>query len=1463
MKFRNTFASGLMLTLILAQNVVYAGIPHVAFADQETDVAVVTSDVTSGTQSDQTDTVVDNETETQEVVADSLGNTTEDVADSAATEKLSNTTTVEVDQNQDVTPAIIQDTETPEEQSASTSEVTVDESQTTYVARQGNTTLFGNQLFFFSNPEQNTNQQGIPVMHQIPDDISEIDNQSEQDATSSLSSPNVNIQTSQEITYSLGDTCDHTCFTKIRTSGNGDPQTIGASYNSSEKNIALVASQFGYTIDPIADQLSTERWKLETQDTFAFDVTLLAREALYRHEFGYYTGFDMNTFTVLGKTGTTVSGDAPYLAVGDSVNFTIDNGAQFGFAIKSYEDGVYRGTHATERAANSDNVTIDNALVYRVSDGYIIGFEDLPANGARDNDFNDVVLLVRPTSCGKDDNNGGETDEDRVDLEVKKEASVATTTVGASFAYTISVANYGSKPAENVTVVDILPEGVSFISAEASYGSYDTELGKWFIDLIPVGFIKTLTIVVSADKVGTIVNTATATTDGEIDTNEKDNVDDAVVVVEGDHDNGGDGEENMCLAFVTPFGTDDLLTIGDSFEATEKTLQNILDENGFGSINTETDQKPYEKWHVAQDKSVTFEVTVLGKQSYYEHVFGVYQASDMNTFDALGRTGNIPATTTAPFTTVGQSQIFTVEDGNFFGLAVKAYDPQVGFIQSFATEKDFNIDNHADHAVVFETEEGYIVAFEDLPSTWVADNDYNDLVLYITPISCPDVPDHGDKGIDLSVSKTASVATTTVGTVFDYVVSVTNYGPEGATGVSVTDMLPTGVVFNSATSTVGSYATSTGIWTVGNLTASSTETLTINVTASSTGQISNTATATSTDGKTDNDTNNNSDTVVVTVEGDNNNGGGGDTGIDLSIAKTASVASTTASSTFTYTISVTNGGPETATGVEVTDVLPAGITLDSATTTAGVYTASTSVWTIGALAPSTSETMTLTVTVASGTIGDIVNTATATSTDGKTDNNPDNNSDTVTVTITDGNNGGGGGGDTGIDLSVSKTGSISEVSETDVEFTYIITVTNSGPETATGVGVTDELPASVEFVSATTTAGTYATSTHIWSIDTLANGASETLTIVVKVVSVENDISNTATATSTDGKTDNNPDNNTDTYTVTIPDNNGGGSGSGGGSTSTSGGGGGGNINFVGTGGSGNVDVSSPQCEYLKEFLRYGYDNNPVEVIKLQAFLNSFENESLAVDGFFDLSTDAAVRRFQVKYFGDILEPWGHTDSTGYVYILTKKKVNEIFCNRAFPVTPSEAQEIIDFRAFLESLRARGIDTTGFEGGIGGDMGTDTEIADNTSTSAIRDFFNSIFGNNDEEDEDQVVTTTEETHTFASKLRNLAAAALVLPTNECSASGCTTVLVIILVIIYVLGTLIVNGMSENKPVEVVRSRKLVAFMVGIVIAIIVAILAPYPCIILPLLIILIMLIIWWILRRKKTKPAEMNKEFSL
>ena len=96
--------------------------------------------------------------------------------------------------------------------------------------------------------------------------------------------------------------------------------------------------------------------------------------------------------------------------------------------------------------------------------------------------------------------------------------------------------------------------------------------------------------------------------------------------------------------------------------------------------------------------------------------------------------------------------------------------------------------------------------------------------------------------------------------------------------------------------------------------------------------------------------------------------------------------------------------------------------------------------------------------------------------------------------------------------------------------TYTILVSNSGPDAATNVQVTDHLPAGLSFVSAAPSQGTYDPGTGLWSVGTVAVGSPAMLLIRARVVS-PGPQTNAATITHAD-QYDPSPTNNVDGVVV-------------------------------------------------------------------------------------------------------------------------------------------------------------------------------------------------------------------------------------------------------------------------------------------------------------------------------------------
>ena len=88
-----------------------------------------------------------------------------------------------------------------------------------------------------------------------------------------------------------------------------------------------------------------------------------------------------------------------------------------------------------------------------------------------------------------------------------------------------------------------------------------------------------------------------------------------------------------------------------------------------------------------------------------------------------------------------------------------------------------------------------------------------------------------NKQANIVLTNTASNSAPDVGQEYYYTINLTNNGPNSASGVTVNDPIPSGLTFNSYTSTAGtSYNSATGVWTIGTLANGATDTLTLYVT---------------------------------------------------------------------------------------------------------------------------------------------------------------------------------------------------------------------------------------------------------------------------------------------------------------------------------------------------------------------------------------------------------------------------------------------------------------------------------------------------------------------------------------------------------------------------------------------------------------------------------------------------------
>lgn len=328
----------------------------------------------------------------------------------------------------------------------------------------------------------------------------------------------------------------------------------------------------------------------------------------------------------------------------------------------------------------------------------------------------------------------------------------------------------------------------------------------------------------------------------------------------------------------------------------------------------------------------------------------------------------------------------------------------------------------------------------------------------------------------LTIAKTTSAAQFTVGQTATYTVTVGNSGGFPTTGaISVTDALPTGLTFVSATGAgwacgaAGQMVTCTSSTVIPAGASGNPITLDVNVGPAAVATVTNTAQASGGGA-----VNTPSSTVVTPVR----------PAADLAVAKSSSNPNPTPGVTFNYVLTATNAGPSTATDVAVHDPLPAGITFNSVVSaTQGTFNAGTGRWSVGALPAGGSANLVISVTRA-GVPPSITNVATISA----PEFDPNTGNNTAQVTVPQGV------------ANLSLTKSVSNASPpVGTNVTFTVTLRNNGPEAATGVRVADSLPLGYAFVSASTSQGTFNAATGQWTVGSVANGAIATLAIVATV----------------------------------------------------------------------------------------------------------------------------------------------------------------------------------------------------------------------------------------------------------------------------------------------------------------------------------------------------------------------------
>lgn len=742
---------------------------------------------------------------------------------------------------------------------------------------------------------------------------------------------------------------------------------------------------------------------------------------------------------------------------------------------------------------------------------------------------------------------------DTGDVNIETEADLAITKVGApdpgtageNIVYTITATNNGPSDASGVEIHDSIDlTEFNFVSAVAvTSGDSCTTSGSPIdrIDCAAAGILEpgdsrvfTVTLQVKSGLVDPVTNTATVDgdqTDPEPDNNTSTEViplgtTSALTITKdvstGDPSSIPNHDETEFTIVVTNTGPSDALNVDVDDELPDGLSCVSASNAGVGCPGAAGGTVNWSLGTIEAGDSVTLTITVRGEEVGTDWVNTATVTSPTDPTDSSD-TANVTVTPMADLQIVktgpdsvasGESFLFTLSVTNNgpdsavtpeitdtlpAGIIYESHDFIAGSgictivgqlfscdLPTMASGETIEVGVEVNAG--FDYSEGSVTntAHVESPVTTDTDpsNNTDDAVVDVGPNADVAIvktgPDYGAAGYPLT-----------------YTLSVVNNGPATAEDVEVTDPLPAGLSYQSATPSVGSCSESSGTVScaLGDMALNATAQIVIVAVPQDSvvgTTVVNTATATSP--TPDANLTNNTSTVTTPIE---NNAY--PTSSNVTITKTASKSSTKVGDTIVYTMTASNSGPDTARSVAVTDTIPGRLIYKS---TAGAnscaFKSPVLTCQLGDIATGASKSFTMTAVVAS--TGSIVNTATVTAFN---DRNPNDNSATAPIRA----------GKSTAKLSISKVATKKTV-KVGRKATYRIRLKNVSKVTAVRVRVCDAVPPRLTIVRKD--GGELVKGSLCWTVDTLSPGASRTFKPVFRVtngngVSVTNPVSARAT----------------------------------------------------------------------------------------------------------------------------------------------------------------------------------------------------------------------------------------------------------------------------------------------------------------------------------------------------------------
>ena len=760
-----------------------------------------------------------------------------------------------------------------------------------------------------------------------------------------------------------------------------------------------------------------------------------------------------------------------------------------------YIDGVEKGRgnswDGTLLVGNiSHNSTVTLLLTLQVS-------EDINLN---------ITNLVNVTT--HDDSDGISNESfiklNVVDLQVNKTVSNSSPNYQNLINYTITVRNNGFDNATGVVVYEILQEGLILVSYSVSNGTFNNSTGLWTIDNLNVGEEISLNITVLVNKTGTIVNNVVVICeqyDEDLDNNNYTvsidvpltadlsiSITNTTEFIAGEDviyqinitNNGPDTAESVIMVDTLP---DELSNIQYSLDGGESWNLWVGTAN-FGDINSGSSFIILIKGNLnssALDDNISNNVSVSSStvdidlsNNYAEITNDIFTIAEVTIIKTSNITEgyiiageeiqyNITVTNNGP-SVARDVFVYDILDYNYFVDGTAVYVWYLDGIEQSSKSWDgsFNINTLNPNQVLIiyinvtvrENARGTINNTATIDTT-TNNTETNHSSATVNVISFENI----------TVTKEANVANVNPGDYITYTITVKNNGISGSNDLEITDILDTNYFISDSAYYIwylDNVEKANGTWNgtlfVGNISAGSEIILniTVQVSFNVSTNITNTANITTFD---DSDGIINNTTTKLNV-------------LDLQVNKTVSNSNPNYQDIINYTITVKNNGPDNGTDVKVAITLPEGLIFMSYSTINGSYDNLTGLWTLDFLG--VGEEFDLLITCMVNKTGVIVSYVNVTS--NEYDFDLSNNYDNVNITVAP-----------VVNLTVSE--SLNQTSfKIGDNITYAITISNGGPDDATGVYLNHLVSNGLKFVGYSSTKGSFDSKTGKWDIGDLANG---------------------------------------------------------------------------------------------------------------------------------------------------------------------------------------------------------------------------------------------------------------------------------------------------------------------------------------------------------------------------------------